>query len=550
MRVLRRLVVPCLVAAAGAGRLFGQAPAEPVLAPEPVLAQPGVGALAFAPDGKAVYFSETHVYIMESRFENGRWGDPSPLEFSKQHRNGDVFVSPDGKQMFFWSSRPVDGKMGQLAIWVSTRTPKGWSEPVLAAPRFSNGTSGTGFPVVTANGTLYFFGDLKDTLGKADLYRARRVGGSYGEPENLGPVVNTAGAEYDAYVAPDESFMVFVRAPAQQPAADLYISTAKDGAWTTPRRLGPEINSEDSECCPALSPDGKHFFFTGTRNGNGIYRIAAAALGLDAGAAPGPVAPAELFEEGRIARPSAFSLAFSPDGRSAYFAQSHGFIMESRLQDGRWSAPEPVLATRDYYQRDPFVSPDGLRLYFWSTRPLETSLERRMPALWLAERSATGWGPPRPLPAAINEPDTASFSPVVTASGTLYFAGIRKDSLGAQDIYRSRPTADGYGAPENLGPVINSDRGEAAVHVTPDERLMIFASDRPGGQGSGDLYISRFKEGAWTAPRNLGPKVNTSRGETAATVSPDGKYLYYLGNRGGQAGVYRVEMAAIEADAK
>jgi hypothetical protein len=121
---------------------------------------------------------------------------------------------------------------------------------------------------VAANGTLYFSYRATDNVGGPDLHRSRFRNGRHLEPENLGPEINTVYAEGDTFVAPDESFLIVSvwNHPDSSGESDLYISFRKpDGSWTALENLGPPINTEANENGPALSPDGKYFFYCAVR---------------------------------------------------------------------------------------------------------------------------------------------------------------------------------------------------------------------------------------------------------------------------------------------
>jgi Tol biopolymer transport system component len=228
---------------------------------------------AFTPDGRTLYFvrstpqfTDWKIYV--SRFSDGRWSRPEMAPFSGKHRDADPFVTADGRQLYFISDRPVDGKPKQdMDIWVMSRTGGGdWGEPRdLGAPVNSAGNEW--LPRPAANGTLYFGSDRPGGQGRTDLYRAPRNGDRFGVVENLGPVVNSEADEYEPCIAPDESFLIFMaewRTDAVG-GGDLYITWRKDGAWTPPKNLGPTINRPSLDIAPYLSPDGKYFFFASAR---------------------------------------------------------------------------------------------------------------------------------------------------------------------------------------------------------------------------------------------------------------------------------------------
>jgi len=89
-----------------------------------------------------------------------------------------------------------------------------------------------------------------------------------------------------------------------------------------------------------------------------------------------------------------------------------------------------------------------------------------------------------------------------------------------------------YGKPEPLGSHINSEHVDWCPYVDPDEEFLIFSSNRPGGSGQLDLYISfRRDDDGWGEPVNLGPEINSDDNERFPYMSPDGKYLFFLSKR-------------------
>jgi Tol biopolymer transport system component len=231
--------------------------------------------LVFAPDGRTVYFLKdapdfSFWTIVSSTFRKGRWSEPEVAPFSGRYSDADPFVTPDGSHLYFISTRPLDPAKGDapkdLDIWVVERTPAGWGTPRnLGAPVNSKGAEW--FPTVAANGTIYFGSDREGGRGRTDLYRARLVDGKYSEAENLGDPVNTQFNEFEPYIAPDESFLIFMGGGRAEGRGgfDLYVSYNREGRWTKPENLGDKINSPANEYSPSISPDGKYFFWTSTR---------------------------------------------------------------------------------------------------------------------------------------------------------------------------------------------------------------------------------------------------------------------------------------------
>lgn len=234
----------------------------------------------FAPDGREFYFTIQTVQgpwkIMVTKLIDGVWTKPEVAFFSGLHSDVDLFISPDGRRLFFCSNRPLDGQgkpRRDYDIWVVERAGEGWSKPAnLGAPVNSEGNEF--YPSVTRDGTLYFQSARPDARGGRDIYRARIENGAYRKVENLGEPINSTLMEGDGLISPDEEYLVFsVDRQDGFGQGDLYVSfRGRDGAWTEPRNLGNAVNTAAHENCPILSPDGRFFFYT---SGGDIYWVSA-----------------------------------------------------------------------------------------------------------------------------------------------------------------------------------------------------------------------------------------------------------------------------------
>jgi len=123
----------------------------------------------------------------------------------------------------------------------------------------------------------------------------------------------------------------------------------------------------------------------------------------------------------------------------------------------------------------------------------------------------------------------------------------REGGLGENDIYRSSFINGAFTKPGNLGPSVNTRFREFDPFVAPDHSYLIFASERPGGQGGADLYISfRNPDGSWSEARNMGPGVNSGDADFTPMLSPDGAYLFLTSRRGGSSDLYWVNARVIE----
>lgn len=130
--------------------------------------------------------------------------------------------------------------------------------------------------------------------------------------------------------------------------------------------------------------------------------------------------------------------------------------------------------------------------------------------------------------------------PSVSADGKyLFFASNRPGGLGGADIYVSTMGEDGYWQkPENAGTKINTPEDDKSPFIHPDGRTLYFSSSGLPGMGGSDLYLIRKNpDGEWDTPMNLGYPINTAGDETTLSLSADGNTAYYASNREDALGI-------------
>jgi hypothetical protein len=262
---------------------------------------------------------------------------------------------------------------------------------------------------------------------------------------------------------------------------------------------------------------------------------------------------------------SNWRITFTPDGDTAYFAASDGFfpatrqatIYRAHRTGSTWSTPAVATFSGTYSDIDPFITPDGSRLYFSSIRPVD-GVARGDIDLWMVDRSPEGWGDPARLGPEVNSPLDELY-PSLAADGTLYFAaGPRAPQPGlTYDIFSARASGASFSPRAQLGNAVNraADLADPNLQaswnfnpeISPDGRMLLFTSLRPGGNGLGDIYVSHLVGGAWTPAVNLGDPVNSVADEYHPTLSPDGEWLYFA-RRVGSTGVFhRVRTSLVAA---
>lgn len=174
----------------------------------------------------------------------------------------------------------------------------------------------------------------------------------------------------------------------------------------------------------------------------------------------------------------------------------------------------------EYY---PTLTLDGSRLIF--TRRVRNINED----FYGADRTPEGWSTARGLMGNINSNLNEGAQNISQDGEWLIFTGCNfPEGLGSCDLYISYLTDQGWSEPENLGSVINSEAWDSAPSLSPDKRDLYFASTRPGGYGGSDIYVSRRSpDGRWSRPENLGPEINTAGDESCPFIHADNQNLYF-----------------------
>jgi len=271
--------------------------------------------------------------------------------------------------------------------------------------------------------------------------------------------------------------------------------------------------------------------------------------------------PEDLRQDGRVTLPP----AFSPDGRTIYFAQSECSpiwecpqqLKRSRRTEHGWSPPENIQVFGQGRVDWPSVSPDGKTLWFsWAGRRArhkgeDVDVDFDIFSLDLGDETAS--------PLAIDEPDINRIrgganrvlrfvnneaAPHLTRDGDLYFWTERLDGVGERDVYLA--PSDGKGGFLTARPLeapINSRGRDQLGWISPEGDLMLLTYDGRGGSGEDDIFVSRKTESGWSEPENLGPKVNSAYADSGARLSPDRRWLVFSSTRpfeGQSAGLIQV----------
>jgi hypothetical protein len=241
------------------GDYLGQTPPGiyPVLFAEGIIPEDLHSSPVFSIDGKSLYYKTLDgkgIMVMHRAGE--RWKPARPLFVNEETDNSDdPCISPSDNKLWFTYYSKNDNR-----------------EYIRYCEKINSTSCHTGQPAGKLN-TLDLHWQFSIANSKniyfasnGSIYRSVYQDGKYLEPTKLGPEINSDYSECTPYVSPDERLLIFARSNSEKP--DLFISRRNDdGSWATAKALGNNINTEHHEMCPLLSPDGKFLFFLSSRAG-------------------------------------------------------------------------------------------------------------------------------------------------------------------------------------------------------------------------------------------------------------------------------------------
>ena len=204
--------------------------------------------------------------IHHSEFIDERWTAPTAIPMFPENAVNttavDMSLTPDGNTMYFLGNFNENETMHTPSdIYRSRKVNGKWQMAERVGYPISTDEYSEAYPVIVADGSLYFVSDRPGGFGKQDIYRAQYLGdGKFDTPKSISPVVNTPLGSGDTYVAPDESYLISNKRFPEN--SGLYVSFKKDGEWQPLIYLEVPINSEWTDFCPYMTPDSKYFFFS------------------------------------------------------------------------------------------------------------------------------------------------------------------------------------------------------------------------------------------------------------------------------------------------
>jgi hypothetical protein len=247
---------------------------------------------------------------------------------------------------------------------------------------------------------------------------------------------------------------------------------------------------------------------------------------------------AVIFAAGVISKTGRFEHAaiFSRDGKEFYFSETPSDwvfrnTMVRKYINNVWTVEKITSFSNRHIGGESTISYTNDSLVYTDINGTD---------LWMVTRNDSDWNEPNKLPDVINSFDV-QWHPSISSNGNIYFS-----SKG--NIYRSIKKDNVYQTHELIPAPVNSSDWDADAVIAADESYIIFNSNRVGGYGDADLYISyQNNDGSWTNPKNLGSKINSEKMDDASSVSPDGKYLFFSRRTNEESDIYWVSSGFIDS---
>lgn len=202
-------------------------------------------------------------------------------------------------------------------------------------------------------------------------------------------------------------------------------------------------------------------------------------------------------------------------------------IYISYNHNGTWSEPKVIPIASAYNVGTAGISADGQKMLIFMGSVTDPG------SLFMIDKQGDSWSNPTVINSMINHPKFLESTASITPDGkVIYFASDRVGGQGGLDIWKTQMQADGkWSAPVNLGPEINTKANEDAPFIHPDQKTLFFTSDGHKTMGGRDVFVSRLVGTKWKAPENMGYPVNTTANDNYFTLIADGTRAYFSSDR-------------------
>ncbi|RME19211.1 MAG: hypothetical protein D6799_01665, partial [Bacteroidetes bacterium] len=212
----------------------------------------------------------------------------------------------------------------------------------------------------------------------------------------------------------------------------------------------------------------------------------------------------------------------------------------------KWTPAQPVPGNvnTDAHDAITSISPDGKTIFIYKndTRDHEASGGD----IFISKIMKNKWKTPEPIGKPINSTYWEGGACLSPDGKTLYFTSERKGGFGHSDIWMSTKISNKeWSKPVNLGSTVNTPYDEVGLFMAPDGKTLFFCSNGPNSMGSYDIFKTTYENGQWTTPVNLGYPINTEFSDGPISIDATGRVAYFSSDRPGGLGEKDIYMADI-----
>jgi Tol biopolymer transport system component len=497
------------------------------------------GYVAWSPDGKRIasygYYDGRKTWSIHTMNTDGT--NRKRLTHAKNNWDNSPTWSPDGSKIAFARAYTDSAGVRQKDIWIMNAD---GSEQTQIKPLVGGG------PYFTTNDRLVFHSGIeKNQISIANIDGSNLIQLTNNDAENWHPEVSSDGRKiafmsdrdgnHEIYVmnidGSDQTRLTFNEVDDWYPSwspdgSQLIFSSSKDE-----ERQIYKMNKDGSSIEPIISGGSQAAWLKITQEKTESPFNFPKLEGPYMGQKP-PGIVAEPFAPGIISKEGwEIEGVFAPGMNEFYFTTSHKepfspTVIGFRQENNVWKK------YTEFKRRGEITfSPDGKRMHM---------------SKGYKDRVGDGWSERKSLGPMFDREDWGIMRLTASAMGTYVF-----DDYKNGDVIRISKLKDGTRqAPEKMGPIVNTGEWTAHPFIAPDESYLIWDSEREGGYGDSDLYISfRQKDGSWGPAINMGENVNSDKWDAYASVTSDGKYILFnrtINSESSNTDIYWVDAEIIE----
>lgn len=248
----------------------------------------------------------------------------------------------------------------------------------------------------------------------------------------------------------------------------------------------------------------------------------------------------------------------SPDGKTMYFVRSmhesntagkdggHDIWFSTKAADGKWGAPSNAMAKLNNDGNNAVIGVSGDEVFLLNAYK-EQKVGEDDRGFAIASSKDGSFGKPSFVKLPEFKSNTNEQGFYVTPDGNMIIMAVNStNTLGKEDLYFSKKKDGKWMPPVHMGSTINSKGFEMSPYLSPDGKQLFFASDGHGGYGGADIFMSERLDDTWTnwsAPVNLGEKVNSAKFDAYLTMGPDSTFYFASNREGSLSDIYTTRIA-------